>query len=231
MSDYSLGKSNIQFVPSTKDPYTDGFSGGGAPFVANINPESIKHSRATKLSTDNAANTDFDVFQFKGYGKETVSMQLILDGTGYVNAAGGSVTEQLENLLNCVYIVQGPSHKCHYIKIIYGSAFKSKWWNIESFNINYTLFKANGDPLIAEVDLTFCIHRNAEKMKKKDPLFSPDVTHIFTFKEGDSLTSMCQEIYDDVSYYVQVAKLNGLSNFREIPIGTKLFFPPLINLS
>lgn len=230
MSDYSFTKSNIKFVPSVNDPY-DGGGGGGTPYTAKINPESIKHTRAAKVNGENVANTAFDTFQFKGYGKETVTMQLIIDGTGYVNASAGSVTSQLSELLECVYLFQSSSHKCHFIKIVYGKAFKDKWWNIENFDINYTLFDSNGDPLIAEVDLTFVIHRNKKALSQKDPPFSPDVTHIFTFKEGDSITSMCQEIYDDVSYYVQIAKMNGLTNFREIPIGTKLFFPPLINLS
>jgi nucleoid-associated protein YgaU len=230
MSNYSLGSSNIKFVPSVKDPY-DGGGPGGSAFTAKINPESIKHSRAVNVNSENVANTAFDTFQFKGYGKETVSMQLIIDGTGYVNATAGSVTDQLQELLECVYQFQSGSHKCHFIQINYGKAFKKKWWNIESFDVNYTLFDSKGDPLIAEVDLSFVIHRNKKALSQADPPFSPDVTHIFTFKEGDSLTSMCQEIYDDVGYYVQIAKMNGLTNFREIPIGTKLFFPPLINLS
>ena len=230
MSNYSFSSSNIKFVPSVKDPY-DGGGPGGPVFTSQINPESIKHTRAAKVNSENVANTAFDTFQFKGYGKETVTMQLIIDGTGYVNASAGSVTSQLKDLLECVYLFQSGSHKCHFIQIVYGKAFKEKWWNIESFDVNYTLFDSKGDPLIAEVDLTFVIHRNKKALSQADPPFSPDVTHIFTFKEGDSITSMCQEIYDDVSYYVQIAKMNGLTNFREIPIGTKLFFPPLINLS
>jgi hypothetical protein len=78
MSNYSLGSSNIKFVPSVKDPY-DGGGPGGSAFTAKINPESIKHSRAVNVNSENVANTAFDTFQFKGYGKETVSMQLIID--------------------------------------------------------------------------------------------------------------------------------------------------------
>ena len=230
-ANYTSKGSNIKFVPSVKDPYDGGSPNSGGAYTAHINPESIKHSRAVKVNNENVSNTAYDVFQFKGYGKETVSMQLILDGTGFINNSAGSVASQLSQLLSCIYLYKSSSHKCHYIQISYGSAFKEKWWNIESLDINYTLFDSSGNPLIAEVDLSFVIHRNKKALQQADPPFSPDVTHVFTFKEGDSLTSMCQEIYDDVGYYVQVAKMNGLTNFRNIPIGTKLFFPPLINVS
>jgi len=230
-SNYTYKKSNITFVPSVHDPYDKGSPNHGAAYTANINPESIKHSRAVKVNNENVSNTAYDVFQFKGYGKETVALQLIIDGTGFINNSAGTVSSQIRQLLDCIYLFKSESHKCHFIQIKYGDVFETKWWNVESLDINYTLFDKDGNPLIAEVDLSFVIHRNKKALQQADPPFSPDVTHVFTFKEGDSLTAMCHEIYDDLGYYVQVAKMNGLTNFRNIPVGTRIYFPPLINLS
>ena len=45
--------------------------------------------------------------------------------------------------------------------------------------------------------------------------------------DGDTLPLLCNKIYKDSSYYIQVAKFNGLNKFRNLKPGTKLKFPPL----
>ena len=225
--DYTKSDKNITFKGFVDDPYEGGSV--NSTFVAAINPESIKHSRVINVNTEDVSNTAFDVYQFKGYGKETIAFTLILDGTGYINSNAGSIRDQVNNLLKTVYDFQSSSHKAHYVQIVFGNTIKTKYWHCESLDVNYTLFDSSGDPLIAEVDLSFVIHRNKKKLMQGEPPFSPDVTHIHTFKEGDSLPAMCKAIYDDISYYMQIAEMNGLTNFRDIPVGKQLFFPPLIN--
>ena len=220
----------IKFKSSTTDPHESATPGTPAQFEASINPESISHSRSINVNQENNANAYFDIYQFKGYGKETLSLQLILDGTGYATGVQKDVRVQLDELLGVVYDFVGDKHRSHFVQIIYGFTLSGeKWWVCESLDVNYTLFSETGNPLIAEVDLSFVIHRNKKNQSKAEPAFSPDMTHIFTFKDGDSLPAMCQDIYDSVDYYMQIAEINQLSNFREIPTGTKLFFPPLLN--
>jgi nucleoid-associated protein YgaU len=38
---------------------------------------------------------------------------------------------------------------------------------------------------------------------------------------------MCYSIYGDPKYYLQVAEVNGISNFRQLKPGTDHFFPPI----
>jgi hypothetical protein len=42
---------------------------------------------------------------------------------------------------------------------------------------------------------------------------------------------MCQQIYGDPRYYLQVARFNGLKNYRRLAVGQELLFPPLKDLS
>ena len=51
-------------------------------------------------------------------------------------------------------------------------------------------------------------------------------THIV--RKGDTLPELCQQIYNDSSYYIQVAKFNGLNKFRNLKTGSQLIFPPII---
>jgi phage tail protein X len=57
---------------------------------------------------------------------------------------------------------------------------------------------------------------------------SPDLTHIRTVIEGDTLPLLCYREYGDSKYYYQVAQVNGLTDFKKLPAGMKLAFPPII---
>ena len=56
---------------------------------------------------------------------------------------------------------------------------------------------------------------------------SADLTHVVEVRAGDTLPLLCYRIYRDSHYYTQVARLNNITDFRDIKPGTKLFFPPL----
>jgi len=56
---------------------------------------------------------------------------------------------------------------------------------------------------------------------------SPDLTHLRIVKAGDNLPSLCYQVYGDPGYYLDVASANGIDDFRQLPPGTRIFFPPL----
>ncbi|MDB4539847.1 hypothetical protein N9231_05445 [Saprospiraceae bacterium] len=221
-----MSVSHITIVAHTKNPVTDGPSPGPS-YTAKISPESFTHSMSVTFNEENVANSAVDTYQFKGYGKETCNFTLILDGTKHANKTGQTVQQQLTELNNIIYKYQGNLHKPFFTEVRWKDF--SFYCNCETFKVNYTLFKSDGTPLMAEVELAFIVLRDPQKAILEGNTASPDMTHVHTFKEGDKLTNMCKDIYDDSSYYIQIAKLNKLSNFRNISPGTRLVFPPLIN--
>ena len=56
---------------------------------------------------------------------------------------------------------------------------------------------------------------------------SPDLSHLVEVRDGDTLPLLCDRIYGDAAYYVDVARFNGLDNFRQLTPGVRLHFPPL----
>jgi hypothetical protein len=38
---------------------------------------------------------------------------------------------------------------------------------------------------------------------------------------------MCYRIYGSTGYYLEVAAINGIDNFRNLEPGTRVLFPPL----
>jgi nucleoid-associated protein YgaU len=51
----------------------------------------------------------------------------------------------------------------------------------------------------------------------------------YTVKEGDQLPELCQQIYNDDSYYIQIAKYNGLDKFRDLTPRSQLIFPTIVS--
>ena len=68
-----------------------------------------------------------------------------------------------------------------------------------------------------------------QRLILKDQLnsLSPDITHQRLFKADDRFDLVVARIYQNPQYYIDVAKANGLTGFRKIKTGTKLFFPPV----
>ena len=44
--------------------------------------------------------------------------------------------------------------------------------------------------------------------------------------DGDTLPLLCREIYGSASYYLRVAQVNRLDDFRNLTAGQELIFPP-----
>jgi nucleoid-associated protein YgaU len=55
-----------------------------------------------------------------------------------------------------------------------------------------------------------------------------NLPYTHTVQAGDTLPDLCNQVYNNSSYYIQVAKYNGLNKFRNLKPGTQLIFPPII---
>ena len=98
---------------------------------------------------------------------------------------------------------------------------------LSRMTINFKLFKPDGTPLRAEADCSFEEVIDSERLAAIENRQSPDLTHIRTVIEGDTLSLLCFREYGDSKYYYQVAKANGLTDFKQLTAGTKLIFPPI----
>lgn len=89
------------------------------------------------------------------------------------------------------------------------------------------MFSPQGLPLRAVLKTTFKEYTEDTKRNALENKSSPDLTHVRTVKEGDTLPLMTQRIYGDAKYYLEIAKINGLTNFRKLEPGSELVFPPI----
>lgn len=199
-------------------------------FSATLNPNSIKHNFGISY-TDKGPQQQGDISPttvFKGYESEKLDFELLLDGMGVTgNTSTNTVQKQLATLKKVTYAYDGEQHEPNPVVIAWGSSVNFQG-RLTAISINYSLFDPSGNPLRATVSLSFAKYLTQQEKSALKKQSSPDLTHIIEFKAGDTLPMLCHKIYNDSSYYIEVARANNLVSARQIKPGTKIYFPPLI---
>jgi hypothetical protein len=232
MAGLSLGlKSLMEITACTvdKDGNVTPKTGKDDSFEVMINPSSYKYDTSVCYNKTRAQGEIGNRNQFKSMNDGKVSFELILDGTGVVNlpipgVGSDDVKTQLKRL-NKVFGYDGEEHEPNHSQLVWGTLIF--YGRMTSMSTNYSVFKPNGDPLRAKVSLNFTgFMTNKEEMAKANRS-SPDLSHLIEVKAGDTLPALCYRVYRDPSYYLDIAKVNGLLNFRDLKAGQTLLFPPL----
>ncbi|WP_076414635.1 peptidoglycan-binding protein [Shewanella sp. UCD-KL12] len=197
-------------------------------FELMLNPSNFNHNYTIKY--DNKKNkslgTSSSESKFAGYDAESVDFTTVIDGTGVIKTTKAiDVSKQISDLKQIVYNYVGKKHEPNVVNVIWGTLYFV--CRLTSFKVEYVLFKPDGTPLRAKVSLAFSGFMTNKEEALKSKRSSPDLTHVIEFKSGDTLPLLCQQVYEDDSYYMQVARFNNLDSFRVIKPGTKLLFPPL----
>lgn len=195
-------------------------------FEVKINPSSFNVSKGIKYTEDKTPGTSANVTKFARYGPDTLSFDFILDSTGIAYAKTKSIDEILrDDFENVVYTINGETHAPNVLMIAWGRfGFKCQ---IESVKYDYTLFNSEGEALRVKVSASFSGYTDRDTELRNSNKKSPDLSRIITLRAGETISGLCNEIYGDPSYCMDIARYNRLSSFRNVQPGTKLAFPPL----
>lgn len=206
-------------------------------FVLPINPEQLSQSFKVKFNSEQAQGSQGTDPSFEFTPPEKLKLDFTLDGTGVIPVKGDpgefhkDVVSQIQELLRLTYEMDPETHKPNFLRLLWGDfAFgKKNCFNcvLEDLSINYTLFSPQGKPLRAKVSATFMSHVEPKLRVREEGKESADVTHVRKIKAGDALPLMTYRIYGESNYYLQVAKANGLVNFRRLRTNDDLRFPPV----
>lgn len=164
--------------------------------------------------------------------------EFTLDGTG-VSETALSISTKRKNESNPLHVgdkvdefweicgrLNGDIHRPPYLRIKWGSFVLDVV--LKSADVTYTLFKKDGTPLRAKITATFDENIKDDEQEARDAKSSPDLSHVRTVIQGDTLTLMTRNIYGNSNaLYLEVAKFNKLNNFRKLRSGSQLIFPPI----
>jgi hypothetical protein len=199
----------------------------GAQYKAMINPDSITWQRAIEYNKKQPPNTSSPSQKYKNTPSDQLNFDIVIDCTGVVNSNRTDMKSEIATLENTVFTFNGKIHRPNFVKIQWGQGFNFNGV-LDSFNTSYSLFKPDGTPLRAKVSLHFSLYVAPKTVKKLDNSTSPDITHLVTVQQGMTLPQLCRNVWNDDSYYIQVARYNGLDKFRNLAGIETLIFPPII---
>lgn len=196
-------------------------------FEVMLNPSTYSHQYTICYDQTKTFGQVGTASKFSAVSPEKISFDIVLDGTGVISPGQSSsdVRTRIQQLYTVVCKYDGANHQPNHVRILWGSLIF--FGRLESLSIEYTLFEPSGQPLRAKVKLAFVGFMTKEEQVLKANRSSPDLSHRVEVKAGDTLPLLCHRIYSDASYYLEVAKINNLTNFRDIQPGVWLDFPPL----
>lgn len=214
-------------------------------FEVQINPEQINRNFSIKYHEPNQQGANGSEFQFEKVNPEELELRFILDGTGVVphgdapssdlvgsvmnalpaDAQVAYVSVRVAQLQAAVYDFKDESHRTPFLLVQYGKlVFMGLLMNM---GINYNLFSPDGIPLRAEITLKLKAHTPFGESAALLSLLSPDLTRHHKVLAGENILRICDDVYKDEKYYLEVAKANQLTNFRNVQPGTDLILPPI----
>lgn len=213
-----------QLIPNSEPPQPD----TSKRFKVQINPAEFSHAREIRYNKRRTQGQNSNPLRFSAIEPDTISFSLVLDGTGAVGGDGPvvEVVTQLEQLSRIIYNYDSSAHEPHHVQVGWGTLIFNG--RLQSLSTQYTLFKPSGAPLRARCELSFVGFASNTQANLEANRSSPDLSHSVLVVQGDTLPLLCLRIYGDARYYPEVAAFNGLREFRRLPAGLRLHFPPLI---
>jgi hypothetical protein len=202
-------------------------------FKVMFNPTTVSTRHENVFQKLQGINTSGRRALYSHTQSEALTLELILDGTGVTDTGiatvlglgSKSVAKQVDTLLTQCFYMDGNLHEPRFLKLRWGIVNLD--CRMQSVDIKYSLFDKNGTPLRAELSVVFVEDLDPAKRIRKEGKSSPDLSHSRIVKKGDTLPLLAKEIYGSASYYIWVAQMNRLDNFRDLTPGRRLVFPPL----
>lgn len=193
-----------------------------------VNPESYSSRISIGYSQMQAPGTTAILPQYNKTEPQKLDFEILFDSTGVINGykdEANGVESRIDTFKKLVLEYKGDTHRPRFLSIFWGTLKFDCC--LETLDISYKLFRADGLPLRAVAKAGFLGSMDDTIREAKENASSPDLTHIRTVKEGDTLPLMAYRIYGDPAYYLQVARANNLSDFRNLETGQKIKFPPV----
>lgn len=209
----------------------------GDKFSVMYNPNTFSENFGTVYSPQRAIGGTADTQSFMGQPSNTVSFDFLFDGTG-VSGVGSSsidlnpdvgnvenVRKQIDAFMQIAQLYVGEEHRTNHLELSWGTFHF--YGVMEKATVTYKLFHSSGAPLRASINATFKQTVSREEQAALARRTSPDLTHFKIVKEGETLPQIAKKTYGDSKYYLEIARVNNINNFRNLKAGQQLVLPPI----
>ncbi|MEM8858097.1 MAG: LysM peptidoglycan-binding domain-containing protein [Chloroflexota bacterium] len=202
---------------------------GGVSVQCMFNPYEYTVTKQNKFTYKPKNNNQAPSLNFDGPGSQTLKLKIYFD----TFESGEDVTQTTRKLWDLMdpkkqdgggnddKKVDPPYVAFHWGVFYFVSVIKT-------MTQKFTLFKNDGTPVRAEVNITFEQHKDQKDYDRQNPTSGGGpVDRIWQTKPGDRLDLIAAKVYGDATHWPKIASYNGIQNPHQLKSGTLLSIPEL----
>jgi len=209
----------------------------GEVFPVMFNPNTFSQNFSTVWDSRSPQGGTAETQSYRRRNSDNVTFEFLFDGTGVSGTAGKSsgpdsdknngsyVQQQIDAFLKITQKLNGETHQPNFLELSWGTFIFH--CVLTSATVTYKLFHSSGTPLRATIKATFSQNMSMTEQAARARLSSPDLTHVRIVKTGETLPQIAKEVYGSSFFYLEIARVNKLNNFRKLKPGQKLVLPPV----
>jgi hypothetical protein len=200
---------------------------GSTEIEVMFNPTEYKINQTLNVTRNRTPSTDGGTPEFAGTNAMTLSVQLFFDDFA---SAKGDVTPRITTLLGWTKPTQASKdagRPCPpSVAFRWGGNPQLASFSgfLKQVNVSYTIFRKDGTPVQAKVDIT--IEGQAEQFGKQNPTsHATNSRRTHEVIEGENLQSIAYQELGRPTYWRAIAEMNGIDDPFRLPAGTTLLIP------
>jgi nucleoid-associated protein YgaU len=216
-------------MPLEKAVITNTVTGERIPVM--FNPEEYSVNKENNFAQVAVPGLRSPLIQFVHGNLKTLEMELFLDtyeqhveGSRVLNSAGEDVrnlTRKVSGLLD----IDPSTHAPPVLLFTWGSL--SLRCVLSRVTQRFILFKPDGTPVRARLQVTFSEFTNAELEARETKRETADYSKLYVAKQGETLDVVAWRVYCNAALWRAIALHNDIDDPRMLPPGLRLLIPQL----
>jgi nucleoid-associated protein YgaU len=191
-----------------------------------FNPEEYTVNRDLTYAQMAVPGLSAPVVQFVHGNAQTLEMELLVDSyeTNDQVAAGSDVrvlTQKVVSLMDIAPTLHAPP------PLIFSWGSLTFTCVLQKCSQRFVLFRADGVPVRARLQMTFSEFRNVEMEAREIKRETADYTKTHLVLEGETLPSIAFKVYGDAERWRPIALRSGIDDPSSLVIGQRLAVPRL----
>ncbi len=200
-----------------------------ASFESMIDPVDLQFEKRNRFSQLFPINGIQPLTSFNSGGKESLLVQLLLDGSG-ANLQEGEepvpVVKQINLLRKCTVAYHGSSHQPPFLEVIW-TDMPTFWGRAEDLKLDYKVVNQKKAVMQVDVKLLLLEDIPVKLSQKQASKESPDLFHHHRVGLQESLPMISYLYYKSTRFVQHIARANQLKNLYDCKPGTILLIPPI----
>lgn len=199
---------------------------GGISIACMFNPFEYTVTKTNTYKQERSNRSDVPGFEFEKAGPQALKLSLVFD-TFEEGEDVSRETNKLWKLMESKTRREGNRNKKVPPPEV---AFE---WGVFRFVAvittmmqKFTLFKSDGTPVRADVQVTFTQHKDLEDYPNQNPTSGGgDIQRVWRVIAGDRLDTIAYEVYGDAAKWRMIATYNNIVNPLKLQAGQQLIIP------